>query len=304
MVSAKLQPSKKKYHLIIWIGSKTLREIDTIRTMQKGPLTGSGRTADVHAWGDDRILKLFQDWMPAAAIEREFAITRLAREAGLPVPAAEELVEADGRLGIVFERVRGISMLEILETRPWEIFSMSRLLAELHAKMHASLLPPDSYSQRQRIERGIEWAKDLSEKEKQTIFDMLAQLPDGNVVCHGDFHPDNVLMSDHGPVIIDWMTGTRGHPLGDVARTALLFQTGGLPPRVSFAMRLLINSSRRLIYSIYLNRYLQIHSGSRREIDAWRLPLLAARLFEVEDYPKEKKFILERIHAGLVKKEA
>ncbi len=227
--------------------------------MEKGPLIGTGRTADVLAWGDDRIIKLYQDWMSAIAIQREFTITRLAREAGLPVPAAEELVEVDGRLGIVFERVQGISMLEALEARPWDIFSMSRLLGELHAKIHVSLLPTNSYTQHQQIERGIGWAKDLSEMEKQTILDLLTRLPAGNVVCHGDFHPDNVLMSDHGPVIIDWMTGTRGHPLGDVARTALLFQTGGLPPRVSLAMRLLINSSRRLIYSVYLNRYLQIH---------------------------------------------
>jgi uncharacterized protein (TIGR02172 family) len=269
--------------------------------MDKGSLIGAGRTADVYAWGDDRILKLYQDWMPAAAIEREFAITRLAREAGLPVPATEELVKVDGRLGIVFERVRGTSMLKVLETRPWKYISLSRLLAELHAKMHASILPPDTYSQRQQIERGIEWAKDLSEPEKQTIRSILAHLPEGNAVCHGDFHPDNILLTDHGPVIIDWMTGTRGHPLADVARTALLFQTGGLPPRVSFTMRLLINASRALMYSVYLNRYLQIHPASRSEIGSWQLPLLAARVFEVENYPGEKRLILRRIRAALAR---
>jgi hypothetical protein len=43
--------------------------------MEKGALIGVGRTADIHAWGNDCILKLYQDWMPAAPIEREFAIT-------------------------------------------------------------------------------------------------------------------------------------------------------------------------------------------------------------------------------------
>lgn len=270
--------------------------------MEKGALIGAGRTADVFAWGDDRILKLYQAWMPATPIDREFAITRLVRQAGLPVPAAEELVQVDGRLGIVFERVRGMSMLEVLETRPWEIFSISRLLADLHTRMHTILLPQDTYSQHQQIERSIELGVDLSKMEKQTILDMAAHLPDGSEACHGDFHPDNVLMTDHGPVIIDWMTGTRGHPLGDVARTRLLFQTGGLPPRVSFAMRLVINASRRLIYSVYLNRYLQIHPASPSQIDSWQLPLLAARLFEVEKYPQEKRQLLNRIRGELAKK--
>jgi uncharacterized protein (TIGR02172 family) len=268
---------------------------------EKGALIGAGRTADVFAWGDDRILKLYQDWMPAAPIEREFAITLLAGAAGLPVPAAIELVKVDERLGIVFERICGTSMLASLEKHPDQIRSISRTLGELHARMHTCELPPETYSQREQIERGLDQVKDLSENELQSIRSLLGRLPEGGSVCHGDFHPDNVLMSARGPIIIDWMTGTRGHPLGDVARTILLLQTGGLPPRVSLGMRLLINFSRRMIVSIYLKRYLQLHPGTRREIDAWELVLLAARLFEVENYPAEKQLILKRIRAGLAK---
>jgi uncharacterized protein (TIGR02172 family) len=267
--------------------------------MEKGALIGAGRTADVYTWGDERILKLYQDGFPTAAIEREFAITRLAREAGLPVPATEEMLQVDGRLGIVFERIRGTSLLKILESRPWELIAISRLLAEYHAKMHARLLPPDTFSQREQIERGIAWAKDLSEKEKQEICSILARCPEENAVCHGDFHPDNILMTDHGPVIIDWMTGSRGHPLADVARTILLLETGGLPPRVPAAMRLVINASRLWMISVYRKRYLQIHPARQGEIGAWQLPLLAARLFEVENFPKEKEILLGRIRGAL-----
>jgi uncharacterized protein (TIGR02172 family) len=271
--------------------------------MEKGALIGAGRTADVFAWGNEQVLKLYQDWMPAVAIEREFALTRLAREAGLPVPAADEMLRIDGRLGIVFERVRGTSLLKTLESRPWELVSISRLLAEYHARMHACSLPPEAPGQREQIEQGIAWANDLSETEKQSILTSLAHLPDGNAICHGDFHPDNIIMTEHGPVIIDWMTGRRGHPLADVARMLLLIQTGGLPPRISFGMRLLINASRSGLVTTYLARYRQIHSASQAGIDAWRLPLLAARLFELENYPAEKQLILKRIHSMIAKME-
>jgi uncharacterized protein (TIGR02172 family) len=271
--------------------------------MEIGALIGVGRTAEVFVWGEDRVLKLYQDWMPAGAIEREFALTRLAYATGLPVPAAEEMVEVEGRLGIVFERIRGTSMLKAFEDQPWKLISISRLLAELHARMHACVLPLDTTSQRQQIEQGLTWANTLSDSEKETNLGILTRLPEGNVLCHGDYHPDNIILSDHGPVIIDWMTGRRGHPLGDVARTALLLQTGGLPPKLSPAMRLLINISRRWIHSVYLNRYLQLHPASRNEIDAWQLPLLAARLFEVEAYPQEKELILRRIRGLLANRE-
>ena len=267
--------------------------------VEKGPLIGAGRTADVYAWGKDRILKLYQDWIPATAIEREFAITRLADSAGLPVPATEELVRVDGRMGIVFERIRGTSLLKALEARPREIISIAYLLAEYQARMHACVLPPDIPNQREQIKQGIEWAKDLSENEKQVICAILARLPEGNALCHGDFHLDNILMTDHGPVIIDWMTGRRGYPLGDVARTVLLIQAGGPPPGINFAMSLLINVFRPWFVSVYLKRYLQIQPASRGEVDAWQLPLLAARLFEVENYPREQKLILKRIRTML-----
>ena len=263
--------------------------------MEKGALIGAGRTADVYAWGDEHVLKLYQNWMPAVAIEREFAVTRQARQAGLPVPAADEMLRVDGRLGIVFERIVGKSLLKILEARPWELVSIARLLAEYHAKMHACSLPPEAPGQHEQIEQGIARAKDLSETEKQSLLAILRNLPDGNAICHGDFHPDNILITENGPVIIDWMTGRRGNPLADVERTVLLIQTGGLPPGVSPAMRLLINASRSGLVSVYLARYRQIRSANRGEIDAWQLPLMAARLFEVEDYPQEKQLLLKRI---------
>ena len=271
--------------------------------MEKGPLLGAGRTADVYAWGDDRVLKLFKDWMPADPIEREFTITRLASQAGLPVPAAEELVQVDGRLGITFERIRGVPLLQTLQARPSEINSIACLLAELHARMHAFNLPPDAPAQREQIEQGVAWAKDLSETEKEAIRGVLAGLPDDNVLCHGDFHLDNVLMTENGPVIIDWMTGRGGHPLADVARTVLLIQYGGMPPDVPVFMRILIDTFRPWFISEYLKRYLQLHPASQSGIEAWQLPLLAARLFEVENYPAEKKRILARIHTLLAKME-
>jgi aminoglycoside phosphotransferase (APT) family kinase protein len=267
--------------------------------MEKGPLLGAGRTADVFAWGDERVLKLYQGWMPAPPIEREFAITRLAGQAGLPVPAAEEILQVDGRLGIVFERIRGDSLLKRLESRPLELIPISRLLAELHARMHDCRLPAGTASQREQIEQGLGWAKELTETERQSIRGLLSRLPDGDALCHGDFHPDNILITERGPVIIDWMNGRGGHPLGDVARTALLIQQGGLPPRVTPAMRLAINASRRLVYSVYIKRYLQIHPAPRSEIGAWKVPLLAARLFEVAEYPREKSVILQQIRAVL-----
>ena len=265
--------------------------------MEKDALIGKGRTADVYAWGEGCILKLYQDWLPASAVEREYTVTRAARAAGVPVPATYELVELEGRHGIVFERIQGISLLAELQTKPWKLFAVARQLGELHAQIHDNQAPVELPAQRQQIENGIEAAQDLVEADKQAMRSYLRQLPEGESLCHGDFHPDNILLTARGPIIIDWMTGTRGNPLADVARTSLLFQTAEMPPSMPGHIRLLINISRTLLHTIYLHRYLQLRPAGRQQIDRWRLPLIAARLFEVEDYPQEKRLLLAWLKA-------
>jgi tRNA A-37 threonylcarbamoyl transferase component Bud32 len=270
-------------------------------TLANKTLVGQGRTAEVYAWGPGRILKLYQTWMPAVRVDEEFAIGQAAQAAGVPVPAVEARVELEGRQGIVFERVTGPTLLQHLQAKPWTLVTVARQLGELHAQIHACAALPGLPSQRQQIEAGIAAARDLPEDRQEAARRYLAQLPEGEALCHGDFHPDNIILTPRGPVIIDWLTGSRGHPLADVARSSLIMQTGGLPPRIPRLQRLAINTMRRFLHTLYLDRYLQLRPAARREIEVWLPPLIAARLREVEDYPQEKRLLEGWLEATLAK---
>ncbi|MBE9483147.1 MAG: hypothetical protein IMY88_05645 [Chloroflexi bacterium] len=54
---------------------------------------------------------------------------------------------------------------------------------------------------------------------------------------------------------------------------------------------------RALFHSVYLRRYLQIRPGSREQIAAWLLPVMAARL--AESVPGEEERFLALIEAKL-----
>jgi aminoglycoside phosphotransferase (APT) family kinase protein len=47
-------------------------------------------------------------------------------------------------------------------------------------------------------------------------------MPEGDRLCHGDFHPMNVLGEAAQPYIIDWADAHRGDPAADVCRSYLL----------------------------------------------------------------------------------
>jgi aminoglycoside phosphotransferase (APT) family kinase protein len=245
--------------------------------LQTTPLVGRGFNSDVYAWGAGRVLKLFHSWVPHAKVEREYTATRAVHKAGLPAPAAYELVETQGRFGIVFERVDGPSMLRQVQARPWTLFNAVRQLAELHAQIHRFASPVELPSQREWIASGINAAGDLSAADKQAAWRCLAGLPDGTALCHGDLHPENVLCTARGPVVIDWDTATRGDPLGDVACTSRLLRTAGLPPWSPRYAHLLLACSRPLLHRLYLKRCLQLHGGTWQQIEAWQAALAAAR---------------------------
>jgi hypothetical protein len=60
---------------------------------EKSAIIDKGFTSDVHAWGDGKVLKLFHRWVPVDRAEREYRVTRAVHAAGLPAPAAHELIE-------------------------------------------------------------------------------------------------------------------------------------------------------------------------------------------------------------------
>ena len=243
--------------------------------MEKGEMISRGRTAEVFAWGENQVLKLFlKDW-PVRSVEDEAHLTGAVHKAGLPAPAVEGIVKVEGRLGIVFERIQGRSMLAELMSKPWRLTRFAHLLAELQATIHSCEMP-GLPSLREVLASDIRERVELPEETKEAVLRHLEQLPDGNTACHFDFHLDNIIMSPQGPVVIDWANAKRGDPLADVAATSLLFRLATLPQFI--AGRWLINMFRARVHSIYLKRYLQLRPASREQIAVWELPLVTSRL--------------------------
>jgi len=156
------------------------------RPAELGTRLGLGRTADVFAWGDGQVLKLFHADFPSEAIERE----RTAVEAltGLPLAAPRYLgsIQLEDRTGLVFERINGQSMLAVLARQPWRVLGLAGQFAGLHASMHTQeALALES--QREYLRRQTERALDLPEHLRSAALERLAVLPDGQRLCHGDF---------------------------------------------------------------------------------------------------------------------
>jgi len=240
-------------------------------------LIGRGRIAEVFAWGDDQVLKLFYPGQLLDWIEEEARISRLVYETGVATPAVGDVIEVDGRHGIIYGRVHGPSMLTEMSSKPWKLGPSAKMLAKLHVSMHTKMVT-NLPSQRQILQRSIQSVTVLTDQKKGAILKVLDSLPDGHVLCHGDFHPDNVVMSANGAMVIDWTTASQGNPLADAARTSLILQLGELSPGTPKLIQWMTRIGRGLFHQAYLRHYFQLHPASAQEFARWQLPMAVARL--------------------------
>lgn len=152
-------------------------------------------------------------------------------------------------------------------------------VAAVHAAMHGCQRP-ELPSQRDTLIRAVEYAPALPEKSRDQVLSALRRLPDGDAVCHGDYHPDNLILSPRGVIVLDWLTGTHGNSCADVARTVLLFRIAVLPEGVSAAKRIMTQLLRRAFLASYLRAYRRLRLISDADIGAWLPIVAAARLHE------------------------
>jgi tRNA A-37 threonylcarbamoyl transferase component Bud32 len=162
-----------------------------------GRLMARGRWTDVYDVGGGRVVKRYRD--PAAEPIAAFEATVMAhaRAHGVPVPEVFEVRGGE----IVLEKIDGPTMLHDVTRHPRSMPRHARTLAQLHQAVHAVAAPAD-------LERPF---------------------GPGDALLHLDLHPDNVILSHSGPVLIDWQGAVAGPAAADVAHTWLLIRTSVVP---------------------------------------------------------------------------
>lgn len=269
-----------------------------MKLVELGRAVARGRTAEIFVLDEKRVLKLFQLVSAHAAAQHEFAIAQAVHACGVPAPRAHELIVVEGRAGIVYDRVNADSMLKRLSSRPWQARKLAHLLADLHVGIHkqsAQGLP----LQRERAVRHIGHLDVLTADEKANVLAKLNLLPVGTSLCHGDFHPDNVLLAADGPCIIDWANATSGNLNADVQWTSLVLRLGEVPATTPSFMRMLISWMRRTFHDSYFNRYISASMAWKLDIDAWAVPCAALRL--ADDIPEERDYLLSLVRTSPIR---
>lgn len=189
-------------------------------TREVGPLLASGRDGEIFEYGPGLVLRKTRD---GRSLENEARVMEFLTTHGYPVPAVEE-VRAGGT-EIVMERIGGPMMMDVMARQPWTMPRYASMLADLHDALH-ELRAPD-------------WLPQLAD--------------DGDCLVHLDLHPMNVMLSERGPVVIDWTNASRGEALTDTALTYVLLTCPQMPAPA--LVQALVRPARVFLARLFARRY-------------------------------------------------
>lgn len=270
--------------------------------MKKSTLIGEGRDAEVFLWGKNHVLKLFRTEVSIERIDLEYRISELVQDHYQYAPKVFGKVNLNGREGILYEFIDGKTMNENISKHLLKIRNFGKCLGTLHAKMHKQKVF-EIRSQKPYFEKRIRNTSFLTNIQKEVIVKYLYSLKDGNSLCHGDLHPDNVLLSKNNPYVIDWSNLTIGNHHADIARTIYLLKRGTDPnaPLHSAIYKAVAKVFSLIFYRAYYKSYRKISKVSKKEINSWEIIICAVRLNE--NISEEVDYLLQRINQLLKKLE-
>jgi aminoglycoside phosphotransferase (APT) family kinase protein len=266
--------------------------------LEKGTIVGQGRDAEIIYWGNNQVLKHYREGIPKFLIDFEFKASELVKKYYTYAPKVFEKVMINEREGIIYEFIDGRNLTEILKKSPLKVSKLAKVLAKLHGAMH-QLKFPVIREQKEYFEEKIRNVQLLSIDQKNFIINYLKNLSSDSILCHGDFHMENVLISTNGSKVIDWGNINVGNHHADVARTLYILKHSYDPasPNQSF----LFNFASRLFRYYFVKKYIKcykIHKNiSLKQVKKWNLIVYAIRIGE--GIIEEQNYLIKQIREGI-----
>lgn len=222
----------------------------------------------------DKCIKVFDTDYSKADVLNEALNQARVEETGLNIPKIIGVTTIDGKWAIVSEYIEGKTLAQLMKENPDDKEKYLEQFVDLQL-MVQSKTNPLLNRLKDKMNRKISQAE-LDATTRYDLHTRLEGMPKHNKLCHGDFNPSNVIITDSGEAyIIDWAHATQGNASADAARTYLLFCLDGDE-----------EGAKR-----YLDLFCQKSDTAKQYVQKW-MPIVAASQ-SVKGRPDEREFLLK-----------
>ncbi len=225
----------------------------------------------------DKCIKVFSTDYSKADVLNEALNQSRVEETGLNIPKISEVTTVDGKWAIVSEFIEGKTLAELMAEKPENKEKYLEMLVDLQLTVHSKTCPLLN-KLKDKMNRKIS-ASTLDATTRYELHTRLEGMPKHNKVCHGDFNPSNIIITEDGtPYILDWSHATQGNASADAARTYLLFCLGG----------------DEATAQKYLDLFCEKSDTAKQYVQKW-MPIVAASQ-SVKGNAHEREFLLSWVN--------
>ena len=226
-----------------------------------------------------RCIKVFDaDYSKSDVLNEALNQSRI-EETGLNIPKILEVTMIEGKWAIVSEFIEGKTLAQLMaeDEEGEKTQEYLNLLVDLQLSVHSKTCP--HLNKLKDKMSGKIAATDLDATTRYDLHTRLEGMPKHNKVCHGDFHPANIILTADGtPYILDWSHATQGNASADAARTYLLFCLSGETEKAN----------------AYLDLFCEKSHTARQYVQKW-MPIVAASQ-SVKGNAEEREFLLSWVN--------
>ncbi len=221
----------------------------------------------------DKCVKVFDGEYSKADVLNEALNQARIEETGLNIPKVIEVTMVDGKWAIVSEFIKGKTLQQLMDEDVENKDKYIEMLVDIQLGVQSKVCPLLN-KLKDKMNRKIS-ASSLDATTRYELHTRLEGMPKHNKVCHGDFNPSNIIITDEGEAyILDWSHATQGNASADVARTYLLFWLHGD-----------IEGAKK-----YLDLFCKKSNTAKQYVQKW-MPIVAAPQ-SVKGNDKEREFLL------------
>lgn len=212
---------------------KALRKID----LTKCQMLAEGANGAVYKVSDEEIVKICKRENDEELLIEEMNTAREAFVLGVPTMISFDTVEVTGgKRGIVLEALNPLTLSKVLSEHPEDVDKYVKPYVDLFLSTNAITSDTSKFpTAKQHLLLHLHSPKRYISDEALPIVQSLVEaLPDGNILVHGDGHPNNVLVSgdenNRSMMLIDMGDLSLAHPLLEVMGWAFLMNSPEYSP--------------------------------------------------------------------------
>lgn len=225
----------------------------------------------------DKAIKVFDSEYKKYDVLNEALNQARVEATGISMPKLWEVGVVDGKWMIVTDFIEGKTLAQLMEENPDKLDEYLELFVNIQMEIHSHKCP--LLNKLKDKMQGKISATTLDATTRYELHTRLEGMPKHNKVCHGDFNPSNIIISNDGtPYVIDWAHVTQGNASADVARTYLLFWLDG----------------KSDIAEKYLKLFCKKSDTAIQYVQKW-MPIVAASQ-SVKGRPEEKELLLSWVN--------